>query len=137
MIGTGVSVPAKKPHGVHVPQYKPHMVYLRKRLSSFIRTRRGSMTQREFARRVGVAQSTVMRIENEDQNVTLETLETLCDAFQVEIGELFPPLPAANRVSHYAAGRHSQLPERAAAIHEERKAPVNAPRRRRAPADDA
>lgn len=48
------------------------------------------MPQREFARRVGVAQSTIMRIENHEQNVTLDTLEQLCRAFRVDIEELFP-----------------------------------------------
>lgn len=48
------------------------------------------MPQREFARRVGLAQSTIMRIENHDQNVTLDTLEQLCRAFRVDIEELFP-----------------------------------------------
>lgn len=31
-----------------------------------------------------------MRIENLDQNVTLETLEQLCKAFHVDVAELFP-----------------------------------------------
>jgi transcriptional regulator with XRE-family HTH domain len=31
-----------------------------------------------------------MRIENEDQNVTLETLEILCKTFHVDVGEFFP-----------------------------------------------
>lgn len=48
------------------------------------------MSQREFARRAGVTQSTIMRIENHDQNVTLNTLEQLCRAFRVDIDELFP-----------------------------------------------
>lgn len=54
------------------------------------------MPQREFARRVGVAQSTIMRIENHEQNVTLDTLEQLCRAFRVDIEELFP-VPAVRR----------------------------------------
>lgn len=66
------------------------MVHLRSRLAAFIRHRRGGMSQRLFARKTGVAQSTIMRIENEDQNVTLQTLEQLCKAFRVDVGELFP-----------------------------------------------
>jgi len=57
--------------------------------------------QREFARRIGVAQSTVMRIENLDQNVTLETLEQLCRAFRVDIGDLFPVAPERPARSPY------------------------------------
>ena len=66
------------------------MVHLRARLAVFVRTRRGDATQRDFARKTGVAQSTIMRIENEDQNVTLKTLEQLCRAFNLDVGELFP-----------------------------------------------
>lgn len=66
------------------------MVHLRSRLAAFIRQRRGNTPQRVFARKMGVAQSTIMRIENEDQNVTLQTLEQLCKAFHVDVGDLFP-----------------------------------------------
>lgn len=66
------------------------MVQLRKRLAKFIRQKRGRMGQREFARKTGLAQSTIMRIENMEQNVTLDTLEQLCRVYHVEIEELFP-----------------------------------------------
>ncbi|MEX1197641.1 MAG: helix-turn-helix transcriptional regulator [Pseudohongiellaceae bacterium] len=100
------------------------MVYLRSRLAVFIKERRGSMPQREFARRVGVAQSTIMRIENHDQNVTLDTLEQLCRAFHVDVGELFP----VSRVRpDYRVGRAET---RAGAVHEP-SAPAT--RRRRKP----
>lgn len=78
------------------------MVHLRSRLAAFVRQRRGNMPQRAFARKIGVAQSTIMRIENEDQNVTLLTLEQLCKAFQVDIAELFP---AAETIRHYPPSR--------------------------------
>ncbi|MDP3518666.1 MAG: helix-turn-helix transcriptional regulator [Pseudohongiella sp.] len=68
------------------------MVHLRSRLAAFIRQRRGSMPQRTFARKTGLAQSSIMRIENEDQNVTLETLEMLCQTFHIDVAELFPPV---------------------------------------------
>ena len=70
------------------------MVQLRMRLAKFIRDQRGDATQREFARKIGVAQSTIMRIENVDQNVTIDTLERLCRIFRVDVGELFPHIPA-------------------------------------------
>lgn len=68
------------------------MVHLRSRLAAFIRHKRGDTPQRLFARKLGLAQSTIMRIENEDQNVTLHTLEQLCKAFHVDVAELFPAL---------------------------------------------
>jgi transcriptional regulator with XRE-family HTH domain len=70
------------------------MVHLRKRLAAFIRQKRAGVPQRVFARKTGVAQSTIMRIENEDQNITLDTLEQLCKAFNVDVGDLFPAQPA-------------------------------------------
>jgi transcriptional regulator with XRE-family HTH domain len=89
------------------------MVHLRSRLAAFIRQRRGSTPQRVFARKMGVAQSTIMRIENEDQNVTLKTLEQLCKAFHVDVGDLFP---AADTIRVYQAPVRAGL--KAAMIHE-------------------
>lgn len=79
-----------EPHEVRGLDYKPRMVQLRQRLALFIRSKRGSTPQRDFARKIGVAQSTIMRIENLDQNVTLDTLEHLCRTFHADIGDLFP-----------------------------------------------
>src|SRR5690606_26135838 len=98
---------SSEPHVVRCFQYKPCMVHLRQRLAKFIREKRGKTPQRDFARKIGEAQSTIMRIENEDQNVTLSTLETLCQVFHTDIGDLFPrvdkvkvypshPLPGLN-----------------------------------------
>ncbi len=74
------------------------MVHLRQRLAKFIRDKRGGTPQREFARKIGLAQSTIMRIENLDQNVTLETLEQLCNVFHADVPDLFPAMnsPAMN-----------------------------------------
>jgi len=66
------------------------MVQLRQRLARFIREKRGEMPQRDFARKIGVAQSTIMRIENLDQNVTIDTLESLCKVFHADVADLFP-----------------------------------------------
>ncbi len=68
------------------------MVHLQKRLAKFIKEKRGETSQREFARKIGVSQSSITRIENHEQNVTLDTLEHLCKYYRVDIAELFPPL---------------------------------------------
>lgn len=73
------------------------MVHLRARLAVFVRNKRGDLPQRTFARKMGLAQSTIMRIENEEQNVTLKTLEQLCKAFRVDVGDLFPATPTSSR----------------------------------------
>lgn len=115
-----------EPLVVRYRKYKPCMVHLRSRLAAFIRQRRGSMPQRAFARKIGVAQSTIMRIENEDQNVTLLTLEQLCKAFQVDVGELFP---AVDTIRHYPSARDWRSAEGAAAMVHEK--PVLKGRRKR------
>ncbi len=97
----------------------------------FIRQRRGNMPQREFARRIGLAQSTIMRIENQEQNVTLKTLEQLCEAFRVEVADLFP-LPASSGKDY----RHQTEGHRPTAVHEpdarqRRKPGTSAARRKR------
>lgn len=103
------------------------MVFLRSRLAAFIRERRGSMPQREFARRVGVAQSTIMRIENHEQNVTLDTLEQLCRAFRVDVDELFPVSAVQPRYGMDEAARAGFVHEPQA----RRTPPVSGKRRRK------
>ncbi|WP_428408658.1 helix-turn-helix domain-containing protein [Hyphococcus sp.] len=52
---------------------------LRENLARNLRARRGKKTQAAFARRIGLHQSSVNRIETERQNVTIDTLQALCD----------------------------------------------------------
>ena len=78
------------------------------------------MPQRAFARKIGVAQSTIMRIENEDQNVTLLTLEQLCKAFQVDIAELFP---AVETIKHYTPAREWRSTATATVMIHEKETP--------------
>jgi len=117
-------LPNLEPHVVLCLQYKPLMVHLRQRLAIFIKEKRGNIPQREFARKIGVAQSTIMRIENLDQNVTLKTLENLCKVFHADVGDLFPPVSASK---DYTMGvpRGLSVPEsqRAAVLHETEVAP--------------
>lgn len=68
----------------------PQMGQLRKRLAVAIRERRGERTLREFASRYGLSPSSVQRMEAEEQNVTIDTLEHLCRIFRCEVGDLFP-----------------------------------------------
>ena len=103
------------------------MVQLRERLARFIREKRGDIPQREFARKIGVAQSTIMRIENLDQNVTIKTLENLCRAFHVDIGDLFPKIDSARVYPpRVRSGLTTPAPRSAALLHEE--APESSPR---------
>ncbi|OGT70921.1 MAG: hypothetical protein A3H44_15455 [Gammaproteobacteria bacterium RIFCSPLOWO2_02_FULL_57_10] len=101
------------------------MVHLRQRLAKFIRDKRGDTPQREFARKIGLAQSTIMRIENLDQNVTLETLEQLCKVFHADVSDLFP-LPGTPKI--YPPISPSGGHDGATAIHE--KLPNDSRRRK-------
>lgn len=102
------------------------MVQLRERLAKFIREKRGDIPQREFARKIGVTQSTVMRIENRDQNVTLKTLETLCRAFHSDIGDLFPRVDDPKLYPpRVRSGLTTPAPRSAAWLHEH--APESSP----------
>jgi transcriptional regulator with XRE-family HTH domain len=69
-----------------------------------------SLTQVEMARRLGISQPTLARVENADQNVTLKTLGRLCRALRCEPGELFRP--GQVRVRRPGRGRRAK-PERA------------------------
>ncbi len=88
------------------------MVYLKSRWAAFVRSRRGELTQQAFAKKVGVAQSTIMRIENESHNVTLDTLEKLCGVFKCDIGELFNSTTPISSPLRHIAGKPGRVGER-------------------------
>jgi transcriptional regulator with XRE-family HTH domain len=46
-------------------------------------------TQRQMAKRLGISQPTLARLENADQNTTLKTLSQLCRALRCRPGDLF------------------------------------------------
>lgn len=64
------------------------MGHFRKQLALEIRRRRGDLTLRDFAKKLGMSKTTIQRIENEQQNITIDTIEMLCDALKCEVNEL-------------------------------------------------
>lgn len=64
--------------------------FLRRRLARGMASLRGDVSQNTFARKAGVSGPTINRIENEVQNVSLNTLETLCIRLGCDIVDLFP-----------------------------------------------
>lgn len=66
------------------------MGQLRKRLAKQMKKMRGDETKREFAKKLGISKSTLHRIEMNEQNVGLDTLEILCKKLQCDISDLFP-----------------------------------------------
>lgn len=49
---------------------------------------RGEQSQVAFAKKIGVAQSTLNRLENLEQSVTLYLIEKISDKLKIEIKEL-------------------------------------------------
>ena len=62
---------------------------LRHQFGKFLRERRGDMTLRDFARKAGLSSSTLQRLEQAEQNLTLDTLERVLDKLKVSISEVF------------------------------------------------
>ena len=62
---------------------------LAKQLSDFLRKRRGNLTYQQFSRKTGISDSTLHRLELGEQNITLNTLEQICDRLKCSIAEMF------------------------------------------------
>lgn len=65
------------------------MVDLRKQLARKLKTLRGDETQRAFARKLGIDASHLNRIEQGKENITINTIQKLCNSLKCSIGELF------------------------------------------------
>ncbi|WCJ60698.1 helix-turn-helix transcriptional regulator [Fontisphaera persica] len=61
---------------------------LAKNLGSFLRKKRGKLTYAQFAKKVGLSDSTLHRMEMADQNVTLKTLEQLAERLKCKVSEM-------------------------------------------------
>jgi transcriptional regulator with XRE-family HTH domain len=79
--------------------------FLANRLSMALAIFRGGESQNKFAKRLGVSNATLNRIENQVQNVSLETLEKLCLALRCDITDLFPPDDRGSRPEEDRPGR--------------------------------
>ncbi len=62
---------------------------LAKQLGAFLRKKRGDLTYEQFSRKMGISDSTLHRMEMGEQNVTLKTLEQICDRLKCKISEIF------------------------------------------------
>ena len=62
---------------------------LAKQLAQFLHKQRGDLTFQQFARKTGISDSTLHRLELAEQNITLDTLEQLCDRLKCPIAEIF------------------------------------------------
>ena len=62
---------------------------LAKKLGAFLRKRRGKLTYAQFARKAGLSDSTLHRLEMGEQNVTLKTIEHLTQRLKCTVADLF------------------------------------------------
>lgn len=58
-------------------------------LAANLKQRRGKLTQESFARKLGISQSTLARLERCEQNATLQTLAQISKALKCEVEDLF------------------------------------------------
>jgi DNA-binding Xre family transcriptional regulator len=72
----------------------PHSVgvryQLRKQLAEFLKKKRGDHTFQQFARKIGLSDSTLQRIEMMEQNVTLDTLQHIVNRLRCKVSDIFP-----------------------------------------------
>jgi transcriptional regulator with XRE-family HTH domain len=62
---------------------------LSQKLANNLKKRRGNTSQIAYARKLGISQPTLNRLENAGQNTTLNTLEQLTKALKCDICDLF------------------------------------------------
>jgi len=58
-------------------------------LAAFLRKKRGDLTFQQFSRKTGISDSTLHRLELAEQNITLNTLEQICDRLKCSITDIF------------------------------------------------
>jgi len=70
--------------------------FLAARLARGLASVRGDASQNQFAKKLGISNASLNRIENQVQNVSLKTLEVLCRRLNCDIVDLFPPEHASS-----------------------------------------
>lgn len=62
---------------------------LDKKLAKFIRKQRGEMTFAQFSKKVGLPPSTIHRLENAEQSITLGRLQQILDRLKCDLRDVF------------------------------------------------
>jgi transcriptional regulator with XRE-family HTH domain len=62
---------------------------LDKKLAQFLRKQRGEQTYVQFSRKLGLPRSTIFRLENCEQSVTLGRLQQIMDRLKVKLSDIF------------------------------------------------
>ncbi|MFN3408753.1 MAG: helix-turn-helix domain-containing protein [Limisphaerales bacterium] len=63
---------------------------LDRQFATFLRQRRGQMTYVQFSRKTGLPPSTLFRLENGQQSITLAKLHGVLRRLRVDVPEVFP-----------------------------------------------
>jgi transcriptional regulator with XRE-family HTH domain len=58
-------------------------------LATFLRKRRGQITYAAFARKLGITPSSLFRLENCQQSITLKTLQQIMDRLKCSWADVF------------------------------------------------
>ncbi len=64
---------------------------LDQQLASFLRRKRGEMPYAAFARKLGITASSLFRLENCQQSITLKTLQQLMERLKCSWPDIFTP----------------------------------------------
>lgn len=62
---------------------------LERQLAAFLRKRRGDMTYAEFSRKLGLPPSTLHRLENAAQSITLRNLQQIMNRLKCRLSDVF------------------------------------------------
>jgi transcriptional regulator with XRE-family HTH domain len=62
---------------------------LRKQLAEFVKRKRDDQTFQQFARKIGLSDSTLQRIEMMEQNVTIDTIQHIVDRLRYKVSDIF------------------------------------------------
>ncbi len=64
---------------------------LEQQLSVFLRKKRGDKTYAEFSRKLGLPPSTLHRLEQCQQSITLRNLQQIMRRLKCKLTDIFPP----------------------------------------------
>jgi transcriptional regulator with XRE-family HTH domain len=63
---------------------------LRRQLAEYLKRKRGDQTFQQFARKIGLSDSTLQRIEMMEQNVTIDSIQHIADRLRCKVSDIFP-----------------------------------------------
>lgn len=62
----------------------------RRLIASKLKSLKGEMTEREFAKKIGICQSSLNKFINLERSPNVDTLEIICQRLKLDIRDFFP-----------------------------------------------